>query len=420
MSILLKGATIVDNKSNLNFKIKDILIKDGVIVDIADNIKTKSKKIVDLKNLHVSRGWMDTSVSFGEPGYEERETISNGLETAASSGFTSILLNPNCDPVIDNHSSIEFIKRKSLDSTTQIYPVGSLTNNSNGKDLAPLYDMKSAGAVAYGDYKRSINDSSLLKISLEYTRTFGGRIISFSQDEFLSENGVINEGIVSTQLGLKGVPPISESISIYRDIEILEYSNGKVHIPYVNTKKGVDLIRDAKKRNLDITSSVSLAHITLSDIDIIDFNTNLKLNPPLRDNSDIQVLKEGIIDGTIDFVTSMHEPINDDFKKVVFDDAIPGTIALECVFGLLCNNFTLEKTIEILTRRKNVFEIEDFPIEIGSKADLTMFNPEVNYVFSENHILSSSNNCAYLDKNLKGIVYGAINNNKATFNKLWT
>ena len=187
MSILLKGATIVDNKSNLNFKIKDILIKDGVIVDIADNIKTKSKNIIDLKNLHVSRGWMDTSVCFGEPGYEERETISNGLETAASSGFTSILLNPNCDPIIDNHSSIEFLKRKSIDTTTQIYPIGSLTNNSNGKDLAPLYDMKIAGAVAYGDYKQSINDSSLLKISLEYTKTIGGRIISFSQDEFLSE-----------------------------------------------------------------------------------------------------------------------------------------------------------------------------------------------------------------------------------------
>ncbi len=304
MSILLKGTTIVDNKSNLNFKIKDILIEDGVIVDIADNIKTKSNNIIDLKNLHVSRGWMDTSVSFGEPGYEERETISNGLETAASSGFTSIFLNPNCDPIIDNHSSIEFLKRKSIDTTTQIYPIGSLTNNSNGKDLAPLYDMKIAGAVAYGDYKQSINDSSLLKISLEYTKTFGGRIISFSQDKFLSENGVINEGIVSTQLGLKGVPPISESISIFRDIEILEYSNGKLHIPYVNTKKGVDLIRDAKKRNLDITSSVSLTHITLCDKDIIDFNTNLKLNPPLRDNSDIQALKEGIIDGTIDFVTS--------------------------------------------------------------------------------------------------------------------
>ena len=420
MSILLKNATIVDYKSNLDFKSKDILIDDGVIVDIADNIKTKASNSISLENLHVSRGWMDTSVCFGEPGFEERETILNGLETAASSGFTSILLNPNCDPPIDNHSSVEFLKRKSVSTTTQIYPIGSLTNNSSGNNIAPLYDMKLAGAVAFGDYKQSVNDSSLLKISLEYSKTFGGRIISFSQDDFLSENGVINEGIVSTQLGLKGVPSISESISIFRDIEILEYSNGKIHFPYVNTKKGVDLIRNAKKRELDITCSTSLAHLTLSDKDIIDFNTDLKLNPPLRRGSDIQALKEGLIDGTIDYVTSMHEPINDDYKKVVFDKALPGTIGLECVFGVLCNNFTLEKTIDILTRRKDVFNIENYPIKVGTQADLTLFNPEKNYVFSKDHILSSSKNCAFIDKDLKGIVYGSISNNKVTLNKLWT
>ena len=189
---------------------------------------------------------MDTSVCFGEPGFEERETILNGLETAASSGFTSILLNPNCDPAIDNHSSIEFLKRKSAETTTEIYPIGSLTNNSKGEELASLFDMKLAGAVAFGDYKQTVKDTSLLKISLEYSKTFGGRIISFSQDDFLSENGVINEGIISTQLGLKGIPSISESISIFRDIEILEYSDGKLHFPFVNTKKGVELIRNAK------------------------------------------------------------------------------------------------------------------------------------------------------------------------------
>ena len=420
MSILLKNATIVDYKSNLDFKSKDILIDDGVIVDIADNIKTKASNSISLENLHVSRGWMDTSVCFGEPGFEERETILNGLETAASSGFTSILLNPNCDPPIDSHSSVEFLKRKAVSTTTQIYPIGSLTNNSSGNNIAPLYDMKLAGAVAFGDYKQSVNDSSLLKISLEYSKTFGGRIISFSQDDFLSENGVINEGIVSTQLGLKGVPSISESISIFRDIEILEYSNGKIHFPYVNTKKGVDLIRNAKKRELDITCSTSLAHLTLSDKDIIDFNTDLKLNPPLRRGSDVQALKEGLIDGTIDYVTSMHEPINDDYKKVVFDKALPGTIGLECVFGILCNNFTLEKTIDILTRRKDVFNIENYPIKVVKQADLTLFNPEKNYVFSKDHILSSSKNCAFIDKDLKGIVYGSISNNKVTLNKLWT
>ena len=272
MSILIKSATLVDSKSNLNFKQKDILVKGGVIVDIADSIDSKAKLVLDFKNLHVSRGWLDTSVSFGEPGYEERETLSNGLNTAASSGFTSILLNPDCNPLVDSHSAVEFLKKKSSNTTTKIYPVANLTSNSNGKDLASLYDMKLAGAVAYGDYKKTINDSSILKIALEYTKTFGGRVISFCQDEFLSQNGVINESIVSTELGLKGIPDISESINIYRDIQILNYTNGKLHIPYVNTKSGVELIRDAKKRNLDITASTSLPHVIFSDKDVKDFN----------------------------------------------------------------------------------------------------------------------------------------------------
>jgi dihydroorotase len=359
-------------------------------------------------------------VSFGEPGYEERETISNGLNTAASSGFTSILLNPDCNPLVDSHSAVEFLKKKSSNTTTKIYPVANLTSNSNGKDLASLYDMKLAGAVAYGDYKKTINDSSILKIALEYTKTFGGRVISFCQDEFLSQNGVINESIVSTELGLKGIPDISESINIYRDIQILGYTNGKLHIPYVNTKRGVELIRDAKKRNLDITASTSLAHLIFSDKDINEFNTNLKLNPPLRSEIDCKSVKEGLIDGTIDYLTSMHEPLDLDNKKVVFDLAAPGSIGLESVFGNMCNNFTLEKTIDILTRNKSIFEIEDHPIEKGSYADLTLFNPDISYEFSNEHILSTSKNCAYLGTKLKGIVYGSINNNNSTLNSSWT
>ena len=420
MSILIKSATIVDSKSNLNFKKKDILIKNGLIADIADIIDTKSENKIILDNIHLSRGWMDTSVSFGEPGFEERETLSNGLLTAASSGFTSIILNPDCNPPVDNHSSVEFLIRKSLNTTTDIYPVANLTNNSNSSDLASLYDMKLAGAVAFGDYKRSITDSSILKIALEYTKSFGGRVITFCQDEYLSKKGVINESIVSTELGLKGIPDISESINIYRDIEILSYTGGKIHIPYITTSKGVDLIRDAKKKNLDITASVSLAHIIFSEKDIPDFNTNFKIIPPIRTESDCNSLKEGLIDGTIDYLTSMHEPYHIDHKKVVFDDASPGSIGLESMFGLMCNQFTLEKTIDILTRNKMIFEIDDHPIEVGSKANLTLFNPDKNYQFSDKHILSSSQNCAFLGSKLKGVVYGSINGDKFTLNKLWT
>jgi len=420
MSILIKSATLVDSKSNLNFKKKDILIKNGVITDIADNINAKSENKIILDNLHVSRGWMDTSVSFGEPGYEERESLSNGLLTSASSGFTSILLNPDCNPLVDNHSSVEFLKKKSLNTTTDIFPIANLTSNSNGSDLASLYDMKLAGAVGFGDYKKSITDSSILKIALEYTKSFGGRVISFCQDEFLSKKGVLNESIVSTELGLKGIPNISESINLFRDIEILKYTGGKIHIPYVTTSKGVELIREAKKKNLDLTASVSIAHITFSEKEIPDFNTNFKIIPPIRSESDCNSLKEALIDGTIDYLTSMHEPYDINHKKVVFDDASPGSIGLESMFGLMCNQFTLEKTIDILTRKKIIFEIDDHSIEVGSKANLSLFNPDKNYEFSDEHILSSSKNCAYLGNKLKGVVYGSVNGDKLTLNKIWT
>ena len=420
MSVLIKSATIVDSKSNLNFKKKDILIKNGVIADIADSIDSESNNKISFENLHISRGWMDTSVSFGEPGYEERENISNGLLTAASSGFTSILLNPDCYPLIESHSSVQFLKKKSFNTTTDIYPIANLTNGSNGSDIASLYDMKLAGAVAFGDYKKSIIDSSILKIALEYTKTFGGRVISFCQDEFLSKKGVLNESIVSTEFGLKGIPSISESINLYRDIEILNYTGGKIHIPYITTSKGVELIREAKKNNLDITASVSLAHITFSEHDIFDFNTNFKIIPPLRSKNDANSLKEGLIDGTIDFLTSMHEPFDIDNKKVVFDNASSGTVALESTFGLMSSKFTLEKTIDILTRKKIIFEVDDYPIEIGAPANLSLFNPDKNYEFSEDHILSTSKNCAFLGSKLKGIVYGSVNKDNFTLNRLWT
>ena len=300
MKLLIKSATLVDNTSDLNFKVKDVLIEDGFITDISDKIESKADKIIKRKNLHISEGWLDTSVSFGEPGYEERENIENGLNTASSSGFTSLLLNPNTKPLIDSHSSVSHIIKKSINHTSTVYPIGNLTLNGDGKQLAPLYDMKLAGAIAYGDHKKSIKDSSLMKIALEYSKSFGGLVISYPNDESLSTNGVMNEGLISTSLGLKGIPIVSESIQVYRDLEILEYSGGRLHIPYITTGKSVAMIKDAKKRGLNVTSSVSLAHLILNDNDLSDYNTNLKLSPPLRSKTDSDLLKKALLEGTID------------------------------------------------------------------------------------------------------------------------
>ena len=420
MKLLIKSATLVDSASDLNFKVKDILIEDGFITDISDKIDSKSDKIIKLKNLHVSEGWMDTSVSFGEPGYEERENIENGLNTASSSGFTSLLLNPNTKPLADSHSSVSHIIKKSKNHTTKLYPIGNLTLNGEGNKLAPLYDMKLAGAIAYGDHKKAVKDSSLMKIALEYSKSFEGIVISYPNDESLSSNGVMNEGLTSTSLGLKGIPNVSESIQVFRDLQILEYTGGKLHIPYITTEKSVNLIKDAKKRNLNISSSVSLAHLILNDNDLSDYNTNLKLSPPLRSKNDSDVLKKALLDGTIDYVTSMHEPIDIDNKKVEFDNALSGSIGLECMFGALSNIFPLDKTIDILTRRKNNLSISHNKIQVGSKAELTLFDPDSTYTFKEDHILSTSKNCAFIGKKMTGKVYGVVNNNNLFENKIWT
>ena len=420
MKLLIKSATLVDSTSDLNFKVKDILIEDGFITDISDKIDSKSDKIIKLKNLHVSEGWMDTSVSFGEPGYEERENIENGLNTASSSGFTSLLLNPNTKPLADSHSSVSHIIKKSKNHTTKLYPIGNLTLNGEGDKLAPLYDMKLAGAIAYGDHKKAVKDSSLMKIALEYSKSFEGIVISYPNDESLSSNGVMNEGLTSTSLGLRGIPNVSESIQVFRDLQILEYTGGKLHIPYITTEKSVNLIKDAKKRNLNISSSVSLAHLILNDNDLSDYNTNLKLSPPLRSKNDSDVLKKALLDGTIDYVTSMHEPIDIDNKKVEFDNALSGSIGLECMFGVLSNIFPLDKTIDILTRRKNNLSISQNKIQVGSKAELTLFDPDSTYTFKEDHILSTSKNCAFIGKKMTGKVYGVVNNNNLFENKIWT
>jgi dihydroorotase len=279
--------------------------------------------------------------------------------------------------------------------------------------------MKLAGAIAYGDHKKSIKDSSLMKIALEYSKSFGGLVISYSNDESLSSNGVMNEGLISTSLGLKGLPNISESIQVYRDLEILEYTSGMLHIPYISTAKSIGLIRDAKKKGLNITSSVSLAHLILNEHDLSDYNTNLKLSPPLRSKKDSDLLKDALLDGTIDYVTSMHEPIDIDNKKVEFDNALSGSIGLECVFGVLSNIFPLDKVIDILTRRKSELSITQNKIQVGSNAEMALFDPDFSYRFEEDHILSTSKNCAFIGQKMNGKVYGAINNDSLCENKLW-
>jgi len=416
MNILLKSAKIIcpENKE-LHLKKRDILIKKGIIEKIGAAVEAPSNiKVLDKKNLHVSLGWFDSSVSFGEPGFEERETIANGLFTAGKSGFTDIILNPNTNPVPDTSSDVVFLKERGLGKVTKIYPLGTLTKNADGVDLAELFDMKNAGAVAFFDFKKQISNPNLLKIALLYAQNFDGLVYSFPQDGNIKGNGVAHEGEVSTKLGLKGIPALSEELQIARDLFILEYTGGKLHIPTISSAGSVKLIAEAKKKGLDVTCSVAVHNLFFSDETLKDFDTYFKVSPPLRTKSDSKALIKGLKNGTIDFVTSDHIPMDIEHKRVEFDNAKSGSIGLESAFGALNTIFELEETVSFLTKGRSRYQVETPELKEGSKACLTLFNPDGEYTFETTNILSTSKNSMFLGSELKGKVYGIINNDQST------
>ena len=419
MNTLLKSATIINPSSAYHQQQKDILIIDGIITKIADKITPNDKDtVVALKNLHVSMGWFDTNVSFGEPGFEERETIKNGLNVAAKSGFTAVAINANTNPVIDNKSAVEFLINKSSGFATKLYPIGALTQESKGIDMAELYDMQQSGAIAFADYNSPIENDNLLKVALQYAQNFDGRIFSFPKNSSIAGEGIVNEGINSTRLGLKGIPALAEHLQIARDLFLLEYTGGKLHIPTISTKKSVSLIQEAKKKGLDISCSVAAHHLLLTDDELPGFDSKYKVTPPLRTNEDIKALRKGVTSGVIDIITSDHNPIDIENKKVEFSNAKDGTIGLETLFGAV--NSALDPTdfIETITcKPRKIFNITIPKIEEGSQADITLFNPEGNHVFSLTDVLSTSKNSIFIDKKLKGKAYGIFANNQLILNQ---
>jgi len=413
MNTIIREAKIIDAESPFHKQTVDILIVDGIIKNIGTSLPNTDKaEEIKLDNLHVSQGWFDSSVSLGEPGFEDRETIANGLNVAAKSGFTAIALQPNSYPIIDNQSQINFVKSKANGFATELFPIGALTKGSDGKDMAELFDMKNAGAVAFGDYNKNLDNANLLKIALQYVQDFDGLVIAFAQDSSIKGNGVANEGIVSTRLGLKGIPNLAEELQIARNLFLLEYTGGKLHIPTISTSKSVQLIKEAKAKGLKVTCSVAVHHLVLTDEKLENFDTRCKVSPPLRTEIDRQALLAGILDNTIDMITTDHNPIDIEHKKMEFDLAKDGTIGLESAFGALMTVLPLEKVVEKLTTGKSTFGIEKQSIAEGKIANLSLFNPEGKSIFANENILSKSKNSAFLGTEIKGMVYGIYNQGK--------
>jgi dihydroorotase len=418
MKLLIKKATIIAPSSPLNGKIKDIFIANGIITKIANSITDKADKTIEQKGLHVSIGWVDIFVHFCDPGFEYRETLETGAKAAAAGGFTDVFVIPNTDPVIHNKSQIEYIVEKSKNFATNIYPIGSVTKNAEGKELTEMYDMHQSGAVAFSDGNNAIQTSGLLLKALQYLLPLNKVLIQIPDDKNIGATGLINEGIVSTQLGLPGKPAIAEELMITRDIELAKYTGGKIHFTGVSTKKGIELIGKAKKEGLQITCSVTPYHLLFCDEDLTDYDTNLKVNPVLRTKQDVLALQKALADGKIDCIASHHIPQNWDNKICEFEYAKNGMIGLESLFGAMGNlNISIDDFVKMQTENTRlIFGLGLPQIKENETACLTLFLPNETYIFDEKSIQSKSKNSAFIGKSLKGKVIGIINGTKTVFN----
>ncbi|MGA0402196.1 MAG: dihydroorotase [Flavobacteriaceae bacterium] len=379
---LLKGVTLVETGHPLNNQIVDIKIQGEVITEIGSDLDVNAEEVINLSGQMVSSGWIDAEIALSEPGYESKGKLLDDLSSISKNGFTHIGLLPNTLPLPDKGSALSFFNQYKY-LPVSILPFGTLSLDSNGEELAELYDLKQSGAIVYVDYKKGITNTGLMKLALQYTQPFNGIVGVFPCDHYLKGKGVVREGITSTRLGLKGIPSIAESIRIQRDLELLRYTGGKIHFMGVSTFESVELIREAKQEGLSVTASVSIGNLYFNDEKLEGFDSRYKLNPPLANEETRLKLIDALMEGTIDIVVSDHFNCSTEEKNLEFDLAEFGSKTKDYLFPALSKLVGVQKAVEILCRGYQLFQLPTPNIKEGSLANLSFFATDQSHTAIE-------------------------------------
>lgn len=410
MKLHLSNAQIFDPASRHHLEVIDILIENGQISEIGK--KVKSSKAIDLGGKLVVPGFVDLFSHFNEPGFEHKEDLASGIASAIFGGFTDVCLIPNTYPVIETKSDITFLKAKSGGSV-DLHPIAAISEGTSGENLTEILDLEAAGAVAFSDGLQPVWNSELLLKALQYVQKFDGLVINRPKDIHLSQFSHMHEGNVSTSLGLKGEPSLSEEISIKRDLDILRYTGGRIHFSQISSAEGVDIIKAAKKEGLHVTCDVSIHHLVFTDKDLEGFDSNYKLDPPLRTTKDRRALIAGLKSGVIDAVVSSHQPQDTENKSLEFDLALAGICSLPTVLPValsLTDELPFDLMVSKLTSGpRSVLGLEVVRIEKGGLAKLAVLDPGEKWLFNNRNNPSKSNNSPFFGRELTGKCKATIN-----------
>lgn len=409
MNLLIKNGRLIDPHNGLDGKF-DLLVEDGLVSQIASDIKPeKNIEVIDASGMLVVPGLIDIHVHLRDPGLEYKEDIISGSQAAVAGGFTSICCMPNTKPVIDNKTVASYIINKAKsDGLCNVFPIGAITHGSNGERLAEMGELKESGCVAVSDDGRPVLSPELMRRALEYARGMGIMVISHAEDIALVGEGVMNEGYTSTELGLKGIPSVAEDIATARDVMLAEYTHSPIHIAHVSTKGSLQIIRDAKSRGVMVTCETAPHYFTLTDDAVRGYNTNAKMNPPLREAADLAAIKSALADGTIDCIATDHAPHHSDEKDVEFNFALNGIIGLETSLplslklveeGVLTINQLIEK---MSLKPSEILGLDRGTLSVGKPADITIIDQNAEWKVEAEQLRSKSRNTPWLGETMKG------------------